>query len=100
MTGHTHSLAEWASVVSGAISVYAALSVPYFVLVDAHREDFPRLWQAAVHARHDVNRAVASLVQLAREDVAYVRFSLREAALTAAALLALLLPASPEVARS
>jgi hypothetical protein len=36
---------------------------------------------------------------MAREDVAYVRFSLREAALSVAALLALLLPATEGATR-
>ena len=35
-----------------------------------------------------------------REDVVYARLTLREAAITAAALLALLIPTSPEGARS
>lgn len=96
----THDLAEWAAFLSLGVGVHASFSVFYFLLVDAHRSDFPRLWQAAVHARHDVDRAYASLALLVRTDVAYVRFSLREAALTVAALLALLLPASPEGARS
>jgi hypothetical protein len=77
----------------------ATVLIPALLFADAHREDFPRLWQAAVHARHDVNRAYASVQQLAREDVAYVRFSLREAALTVAALLALLLPATEGATR-
>ena len=95
----THDLAEWAAFLSFGVAVHASFSVFYFLLVDAHREDFPRVWQAAVHARHDVDRAVASLVLLVRTDVAYVRFSLREAALTVAALLALLLPATEGATR-
>jgi prophage DNA circulation protein len=86
----THSLAEWAAVLSLGIGVHAAFSVPYFLLVDAHRSDFPRLWQAAVHARHDVDRALAAVLLLIADAALYVRLTARETALTAAALLALL----------
>jgi hypothetical protein len=97
---HTHGLSEWAAFLSLGVGVHAAFSVVWFLTVDAHRSDFPRLWQAAVDVRGYVNWVVASLERLAREDVAYARLTLREAALTAAALLALLLPTSPEGARS
>ncbi|MDX2841446.1 hypothetical protein PV377_21140 [Streptomyces ipomoeae] len=96
---HTHDLAEWASVLSLGVGVHASFSVFYFLLVDAHRSDFPRLWQAAVHARHDVDRAVASLLLWIADAVTYARLSLRKAALTAAALLALLLPATEGATR-
>jgi hypothetical protein len=86
----THSLAEWASVLSLGVAVHASFSVPYFLLVDVARSDFPRLWQAAVHARHDVDRAYASGLRLAADAVLYARLTLRDAAFTAAALLALL----------
>ncbi|MEH0657675.1 hypothetical protein QA860_08010 [Streptomyces stelliscabiei] len=86
----THSLAEWASVLSLGIAVHASFSVPYFLLVEASRSDFPRLWQAAVHARHDVDRALASVLLLVADGVTYARLALRDAAFTAAALLALL----------
>jgi hypothetical protein len=101
---NTHSPAEWASMVCLATSVYAGLSAPYFVFVDADLADFdPRpalarsqspLWQAAVHAGHDLNRAIASGEHHAREFAtnagSFARLSLRDAALTATALLALL----------
>ncbi|WP_405960748.1 hypothetical protein OG235_27675 [Streptomyces sp. NBC_00024] len=86
----THSLAEWASVLSLGIGVHASFSVFYFLLVDASRSDFPRMWQAAVHARHDVDRAYASGLRLAADAALYARLTLRDAAFTAAALLALL----------
>jgi len=37
---HTTSPAEWAQMTSLAVALYAALSVPYFLLVDADRADF------------------------------------------------------------
>lgn len=92
MTGHTHDLAEWAAFLSLGVGVHAAFSVFYFLLVDASRSDFPPLWQAAVHARHDVDRAVASLLLWIADASLYVRLTSREAALTAAALLSLLVP--------
>lgn len=75
------------------VSGYAALSAPYFVFVDADLCDFdPRpalarsrspLWQTAVHAGHDVNRALASGQRAAA-------LSARDAAISLAALLMLL----------
>lgn len=96
---HTHDLAEWASVLSLGVGVHAAFPAVYFVLVDAHRSDFPRLWQAAVHARHDADRALASLLLWIADAATYARLTLREAALSAAALLALLLPATEGATR-
>lgn len=103
----THSLSDWLAVVSFAVGVHASYSVPYFVLVDASRSDFPRLWQAAVHARHDVDWVAASVLRLADDVVLDARLTLRpvaeaarlntrDVAISAAALLALLIPASPE----
>lgn len=37
---HTHTPAEWAALLSLGISCHAAMSVPYFVLVDADLADF------------------------------------------------------------
>jgi hypothetical protein len=72
-----------------AVSLFAAWSVPYFLLVDA--ECWP---QFAVHTWHDANWAYASgqhyVGEFARDARTYAAISLREAALTAAALLALL----------
>lgn len=76
-----------------AVGAAATVSIPALLLADAHREDFPRLWQAAVDARHDADWAVASALHLADDLVLDVRLTVRSAALAAAALLALLLPA-------
>ncbi|MDX3587304.1 hypothetical protein [Streptomyces europaeiscabiei] len=86
----TRDLAEWAAFLSLGVGVHSAFSVFYFLLVDASRSDFPRVWQAAVHARHDVDRAYASVLLLVADGVTYARLALRDAAFTAAALLALL----------
>jgi hypothetical protein len=101
---HTTSAAEWAEMVSLAVALYAAASVPYFLLVDADRADFdPRptlartanpVWQTAVNAGKDLNWAAASGQHYAREftrDVrSFARLSLRDYAFTATALLAFL----------
>lgn len=99
---HTHTLADWAAMVCMAASGYASFSTFYFLLVDAHRSDFdPRpavrrvletdhlrpVWQAAVDAGHDLNRVVATGQRAAR-------LHLRDAAISLAALLALLFPAA------
>lgn len=52
----THSLAEWASVLSLGIGVHAGFSVPYFLLVDASLRDFdprPLLARALESGRLD-----------------------------------------------
>lgn len=95
MTGHTHTVAEWLAMTSIASGGYASFSFFYFLLVDAEPTDFdprPALsravkagHQAAVHAGHDLNRAIASGQRAAR-------LSLRDAAISLAALLALLFP--------
>jgi hypothetical protein len=92
--------AEWAAFLSLGVSVHAALSVPYFVLVDADLADFdPRpalartrspLWQGAVDAGHDVNRMTATGQRVSAA-------ALRDAAISLAALLLLL--SGPEVTR-
>jgi len=90
--------------VSLAVALYASVSVPYFLLVDADLADFdPRpalartthpVWQAAVNAGNDLNWAIASGQHYAREFVtdvrSYTRLSLRDTAFTATALLAFL----------
>ena len=78
----THSLAEWASVLSLGISVHASFSVFWFLLVDAHRADFDprpllarairseavypllREWGIARHASREALRDVAALLLL------------------------------------
>lgn len=97
MTGHTHSPAEWTAFGSLGVSAWAVMAAVIWLTADAEVEDFdPRpaarrtagaLHQGAVHAGHDLNRAIATSERLASQAA-------REAALTAAALLALLLPAT------
>lgn len=105
---HTHSLAEWASVLSLGIAVHASFSVFWFLLVDSDsaRDFDPRpalasavesgrvdpLLVAVANARHDARLLVAGVVLDAR-------LTAREAALTGAALLALLLPATEGATR-
>lgn len=96
---HTHSLAEWAAFLSLGVGVHASFSVFYFLLVDAHRSDFPRLWQAAVDARHTFDRALMAGLRWVEAVALDARLTVREAALTAAALLALLLPATEGATR-
>ena len=84
----THSLADWLAVVSFGIGTHAALSVPYFLTVDADLADFD--------PRPAVRRVVESeaLYPLLREwDIA--RHAFREACRDAAALL-ILLTTSPK----
>lgn len=90
----THDLAEWAAFLSLGVGVHAGFSVFWFLLVDAHRSDFPRLWQAAVDARHAFDRALAAGLRWVEAVALDARLTAREAALTAAALAALLLPAT------
>lgn len=101
------SPAEWAQMTSLAVALYASLSAPYFLLVDAEVWAWPRPVMAAVDrvrlAVWDVTRSEAAYPllrgwdnarhacrELAAEARVYVRLSLREAAVTVAALLALL----------
>jgi hypothetical protein len=98
MTGHTHDLAEWVAFLSLGISVHAALSVPYFLTVDADLADFdprPAVRRAIESGRLDPLLITVANVrfdgrEMAADARAFARLSLREAALTAAALLALL----------
>ena len=106
MSGQATSLAEWAQMVSLSVGLYAACSAPYFLLVEADYLAWPRPVTAAVdrvkpvvwaavrsapvypllrkwdNARHTVREA-------ASEARLYALLSLRENALTVAALLAL-----------
>lgn len=95
----THDLAEWAAFLSLGVGVHASFSVFWFLLVDAHRSDFPRLWQAAVDARHTFDRALVAGLRWVEAVVLDARLTAREAALTAAALAALLLPATEGATR-
>lgn len=96
---HTHDLAEWFAFLSLGVGVHASFSVFWFLLVDAHRTDFPRLWQAAVDARHVFDRALAAGLRWVEAVVLDARLTAREAALSAAALAALLLPATEGATR-
>ena len=112
----THTPAEWLATGSAAIGVYAACCVPYFLLVDAELADFdPRpavrrtaavLHQGAVHTGHDLAWAAASACHELAPGAVYaravvgcaavrVRRAPLQAAVSAAVLLALLLPTSP-----
>lgn len=106
MSYQAHTPAEWASFLSLGVSAYSAMSVPYFLFVDAVLRDFdPRpavrralesgrlvpLWQGAVHTGHDANRALAAGQRAAA-------LALRDAAVSLTALL-MLLTARPEATR-
>ncbi len=77
------------------VSVWGACVAPCVLLVDADYVGMPpvvrravaAVHQGLVHAGHDFNRALATTQRLAGQAA-------RDAALTVAALLALLLPAS------
>lgn len=98
----THSPAEWAEVLAGATGGYAALSAVYFLLVDADPCDFdprPAVRRAVESGRFDpVLVAVANGKHTARCAAVRARHLPRDAAISTAALLALLLPTS-EVTR-
>lgn len=100
MSGRTHDLGEWLSMLSLGVGVWASWAALMWLLVDASRSDFdPRpalrrvvesgrvdgLLVAVTSARHDARELVAGVVLDAR-------LTAREAALTAAALLSLLVP--------
>ncbi|HSE05917.1 MAG TPA: hypothetical protein VLK35_17345 [Methylomirabilota bacterium] len=78
MSGQTHSLTEWASVLSLGLSISAAVSIPFWLTYDADLVDFdprPLLGRAG-------DRVLVEAVN--------ARLTLRDAAITCAALLALL----------
>jgi hypothetical protein len=103
----SHTPAEWAQMVSLAVSAYGALSAPYFVFVDADLADFdPRpalarsespLWQTAVNTGHDVNRAIGTGQRVVKHCAKKSAAAPREAGISLAALLLLL--SGPEVTR-
>jgi hypothetical protein len=95
----THTLAEWAAFLSLGLSMASAATVPFVLLVEADCWAWPN-WRPLAHralesgrvdpllcavanGRFDVCEAVADVRQFAR-------LSARDAALTVAALLALL----------
>lgn len=77
-----------------AVGATATVSIPVLLLPDAHRSDFPRLWQAAVDARHFFDRVLMSGLRWADAVVLDAQLAVRDAALSGAALLALLFPAA------
>ncbi|MFD9248447.1 hypothetical protein [Streptomyces bottropensis] len=85
--------------ISLGVGVAAAVSIPVLLLPDAHRSDFPRLWQAAVDARHTFDRALVAGLRWVEAVALDARLTARHAALTAAALAALLLPATEGATR-
>jgi hypothetical protein len=103
----THSLADWLAVVSFGIGAHAAISVPYFLTVDADPGYFdprPAMSRAVESGRLDLALiAVASAKCGVREAASEARvfvadarqlaaLNLRDAAISLAALLALLFP--------
>ena len=73
-----------------AVGATATASIPALLLPDAHRSDFPRLRQSAVDARHTFDRVLVAGLRWADAVVVDARLALRDVALSAAALLALL----------
>lgn len=90
-----------------ALAIFEACSVPFFLLVDADASDFdPRPavrrvldTDAGARAVVAVFNAKADVAEMAVDARIFARLSLREAAVTAAALLALLVPSPSESAR-
>ncbi|MEV6504865.1 hypothetical protein AB0M61_01930 [Streptomyces sp. NPDC051642] len=103
MTGHTHSLAEWFAFLCLGIGGWAAGSALLYLICDADPSDFdPRpavrrtakaAHQGVVDAGHDLNRLLAVVQRAAA-------LSLRDAALSLAALLSMLLTAPSKGATS
>ncbi|MGW0577306.1 hypothetical protein ACWD25_15315 [Streptomyces sp. NPDC002920] len=90
MSGHATSLVEWAQMVSLAVSLYAAVSAPYFLLVDAEVWAWPRPLTAAVD-RVLATRPGTRLVVAASNIPAAARDLYRDAA-----ALVLLLTTAPK----
>lgn len=101
---HTHDLAEWASVLSLGVGVHASFSVFWFLLVDSDSaRDFdprPLLARAiSSEAAYPLLREFDNAKHTAHVVADRVRHIPLDAALTAAALLALLLPATEGATR-
>jgi hypothetical protein len=94
----THSLNDWLAVVSFGIAAHAAMSVPYFLTVDADLADFdprPALSRALESGRLDLLLiAVADAKYDARAAAETARRVPRDAAISLAALLMLCTPAA------
>ncbi|MFI1728238.1 hypothetical protein ACH40E_03155 [Streptomyces acidicola] len=90
----THDLAEWAAFMSLGVSVHGAFSVPYFLFVDADLADFdprPAVRRAIESGRLDAALIAVTNARHTAHDVAErARTFPRDAAITVAALLALL----------
>jgi len=100
---NTHDLAEWAQFLSLGVGFTATGWLLWLLLfeplLDCDLDPRPlvrrtarTVHEAAIHAGHDLNRAIATS-QRASHDAAV------KAAITAAALLALLIPTAPEATR-
>lgn len=89
-------LNEWAAAISFGIASYAVLSVPVLLLADADPADFdprPAVRRAIESGRLDPALiAVTNTRHAAHEAAARIRNAPRDAAITAAALLALTIP--------
>ena len=100
------SASEWAQMVSLSVGLYAAVSAPFFLLVEADHFAWPRpvmaaverfrpvMWSAARSAPvypllREWDNARHTVCEAASEARLYALLSLRENALTVAALLAL-----------
>ena len=103
----TTTASEWAQMASLSVGLYAAVSTPYFLLVEADHFAWPRPVMAAVDRVKPVvwsavrsgpvypllrewDNARHTVCEAASEARQFALLSLREACLTAAALLALL----------
>jgi hypothetical protein len=100
----THDLAEWAAFLSLGVGVHASFSVGWFLLVDSDSvRDFdprPAVYRALESGRFDaVLIAIPAAKDTARAAAVRVQRAPLDAALTAAALLALLLPATEGATR-
>jgi hypothetical protein len=87
----THSFSDWVAVLSLGTGITAAVSIPVLLLADAEPGDFdprPAVRRAVESGRFD---RVLIVVANAKYDA---RTAVREAAVSAAALLMLLSPAS------
>jgi hypothetical protein len=100
---HTHDLTEWAAFLSLGVGVHGAFSAPYFLFVNATRADFdprPAVRRAIESGRVDpLLVAVANAKYDAHRVADRAKHIPRDAAITTAALLALLIPTAPEATR-
>lgn len=98
MTGHTHSLSEWAAFISLGVSFWSSCAAVVWLFADADLADFDprpavaRAHQVAVYAGHDLNRVLAAVEHQVRPLVAALRTLPRDVGLTLAALLILTIP--------